>query len=439
MSDVRPVDLCPRPTAANIAVRRDDYLDICQGNRTAAELLDHLVHRLGWEVGRITDPEERSHELELLAGPRPDRSGVRIRLSQEQLATRLHCSVSTISRTARLLQQLGLLRAVRAPGEAADNVYTYFVNLGRLRELVDQWQEHRSNSHRRRGRLRVIEGEAAEDDGASLFADADADLQPASPVLHPEGSPAQSENPDVQADRSSLRAGVESLSRRAEESGSEASPIDREEPENAGTEGEPTLQPLPRTQQRASNDRVRRSGMPSELHGVLLEELSGPDSSYENALSAARRLATGETKGLVIRGGPGRGKTTVAASAAWAIIGAGSPLVWLLAGEVRRLVEEAPYGAEEREAVIEALGRRCALVLDDLDELDGKRARREVGDAVASRMQRGLPVVITTERSLDHLEAELGEKVFSRLVGYCELVELRGTNLHKVIARQGVA
>lgn len=188
-----------------------------------------------------------------------------------------------------------------------------------------------------------------------------------------------------------------------------------------------------------SEDRVRKSGLPRELQAITLDGLTGADGSYVAAVAEASRVSVGEIGGLLVTGGAGRGKTTIAAAAAWALLAAETPLAWVPAGELRRLVEEADFDADSRKAMVETLGRPCGLVVEDIEEIDGKRARSAFSSAVAMRIQRRLPLVITTDLPPDGLEDALGEKVASRLLSYCEIAELVGPNLHKQIARRRAA
>src|SRR5579884_1077697 len=68
--------------------------------------------------------------------------------------------------------------------------------------------------------------------------------------------------------------------------------------------------------------RRETSGIPCELRGLPLP------SGDAGAVAAARRWAAGETRGLMITGNTGVGKTHLAAAAAWTRIAHG-PIRWL--------------------------------------------------------------------------------------------------------------
>lgn len=139
-----------------------------------------------------------------------------------------------------------------------------------------------------------------------------------------------------------------------------------------------------------------------------------------------------ENRGLLLFGSVGTGKTFTAACIANALIEQGFPVV------MTSLVKLIDGGADE-------LCRRMAaidlLILDDLGaERSTDYALEKVYNVVDSRYRAGLPVIYTTNLTLEELKhpADIRlARIYDRVLERCFPVEFRGVSRRKYAARQG--
>lgn len=182
---------------------------------------------------------------------------------------------------------------------------------------------------------------------------------------------------------------------------------------------------------RLFEQRVRSCGLPGAYHHWTLDKLTG--SGQASAVMAARRFAAGELRGLALTGSYGVGKTTIAAAAAKAYMWqTGRSLRWL---KVHSIINDLGrgFGDPIRDATLNALSGRCALVLDDLDKT--KPTEHAVGPlftAVDECVSERRPLIVTTNLSIGELAAKwadsYGEAIASRLAGYCETHVIGGVD-----------
>jgi DNA replication protein DnaC len=187
-----------------------------------------------------------------------------------------------------------------------------------------------------------------------------------------------------------------------------------------------------RVQERAERiaGRVRASGVPSAWSRLTLDELE-PCAEQALAVAAARGWARRETRGVVLHGLVGRGKTVIAAAAAVEGCAAGA-VRWI--GVASLLTDlRMPFDSPKYERALRLLddSAGAALVLDDLDKLrPTEHSLQPLYVAVNGWIESGLPLLVTLNRDLDSLAEWMGETfgapIASRLAGYCDVVEVRG-------------
>jgi DNA replication protein DnaC len=91
------------------------------------------------------------------------------------------------------------------------------------------------------------------------------------------------------------------------------------------------------------------------------------------------------------------------------------------------------FGHPEREKALAALAPKAgsALILDDLDKTKATdHALQPLYLAVNEFVEAKAPLIVTTNRSIDRLAEEFGDRfgtaIGSRLGGYCEVFEIGG-------------
>lgn len=167
--------------------------------------------------------------------------------------------------------------------------------------------------------------------------------------------------------------------------------------------------------------------------------------SARKAYPLARQLAedgrsTLENKdkpGLLLWGGTGTGKTTLAVSILrWrAVLGDSVAFTDYtdLIKRIQRTYAKNYDGDLTEDEIIKSVSKAGFLVLDDLGSVASDRATDNrieiVFRVINGRYAANLPTVITTNLTPDKLYSQFGDRVSSRIVGLCHIVEMQGTDL----------
>lgn len=186
-----------------------------------------------------------------------------------------------------------------------------------------------------------------------------------------------------------------------------------------------------------ANELRRLSLMDSSLSAV---RFTTADKSGENARSVeiCRRYAVKfpqmkqDNRGLLLFGGVGTGKTYTAACIANELLSQGVSVVMT---SLVKLIENGISDLCSRLAAIDL------LILDDLGaERSTDYALEQVYNIVDSRYRAGLPVIYTTNLTLEELKnpADMRyARIYDRVLEKCFPVEFRGVSRRKHGARQG--
>ena len=133
-----------------------------------------------------------------------------------------------------------------------------------------------------------------------------------------------------------------------------------------------------------------------------------------------------EGKGLLLYGGVGTGKTYIACMIANALIDKGYPVLVTNFARVLSTLQ----GTFEKQEYLDSLNKFRLLIIDDLGiERDTGYAKEQIFNIVDSRYRAGLPMIITTNLTMQKLatEGDLADKrVYDRILERCYPVEVAG-------------
>ena len=131
-------------------------------------------------------------------------------------------------------------------------------------------------------------------------------------------------------------------------------------------------------------------------------------------------------KGLLLYGGVGTGKTYIACMIANALIDKGYPVLVTNFARVLSTLQ----GTFDKQEYLDSLNQFKLLIIDDLGiERDTGYAKEQVFNIIDSRYRAGLPMIVTTNLTIQKLatEGDLADKrVYDRILERCYPVEVAG-------------
>lgn len=139
-------------------------------------------------------------------------------------------------------------------------------------------------------------------------------------------------------------------------------------------------------------------------------------------------------KGLLLYGKCGTGKTYAACEVANALIEKGYPC---LVTNFSRIVKMVSGFGNDKQEYLDSLNRFALLVLDDLGaERNTEYMDEQIFNIIDSRYRAGLPMIITTNLSLNDVKnpkSEASERIYDRIIERCMPVEVNGANRRRKI------
>ncbi len=141
-------------------------------------------------------------------------------------------------------------------------------------------------------------------------------------------------------------------------------------------------------------------------------------------------------KGLLLYGSVGTGKTFAACEVANALIDKGYPV---LVTNFARIIN-ALQATFEKQEYIDSFNRFSLLVIDDLGiERNTEFAKEQVYNIIDSRYRVGLPMIITTNLSIDKIkkpdDIENG-RIYDRILERCFPIEITGQSRRRKAVRE---
>ena len=183
---------------------------------------------------------------------------------------------------------------------------------------------------------------------------------------------------------------------------------------------------------------LRRKGFPDAE--MMQWNFANDDMENEQITKAMKRYVDNfpelkkQGKGLLLYGSVGRGKTYAACEVANALIDKGYSV---LVTNFSRILNTLQSSFEKQE-YIDGLNQFALLVIDDLGiERSTEYAKEQVYNIIDSRYRAGLPMIITTNLSIDKIknptDIENG-RIYDRIIERCFPIEVVGQNRrHKAV------
>lgn len=166
------------------------------------------------------------------------------------------------------------------------------------------------------------------------------------------------------------------------------------------------------------------------------EKLTNAMKNYVNNFSEFRKTSKGKHNGLLLYGEPGRGKTFAACEVANALIDKG---YFVLVTNFARLTNTIQGMYEGKQEYIDSLNRYELLVIDDLGaERKSEFMKEMVYNIIDSRYRSGLPMIITTNLSMDEIKNPKDieyERIYDRILERCFPIEVKGTSKRRKAIR----
>lgn len=185
---------------------------------------------------------------------------------------------------------------------------------------------------------------------------------------------------------------------------------------------------------------LRRKGFPeAEMRNWTF---SNDDLTNEKITKAAQRYVDNFSelrksgKGLLLYGNTGTGKTYTACEIANALIDKGYPVLVTNFARILNTLQ----GTFEKQEYIDSFNSYQLLVIDDLGiERDTAYAKEQVFNIIDSRYRSGLPMVITTNLTMEKIknpEDIENRRIYDRILERCFPIEVSGSSRRRKAVRE---
>ena len=195
----------------------------------------------------------------------------------------------------------------------------------------------------------------------------------------------------------------------------------------------------------AEEKRLQKQNEMSIMRNACFHDRSMIDWTFDNddgsnprIISIAKRYVEKfqemkkDHKGLLLFGNVGVGKTYVSACIANALIEKGVPC---MVTNFSRLVNTLWNLKEGKQEYLDDLNNYELLVIDDLaSERNTEYMQEFVMQVIDSRDRSGLPIIVTTNLTAEELKNPSDmqkQRIYSRLLGMCIPIEVKGTDRRK--------
>jgi DNA replication protein DnaC len=145
-----------------------------------------------------------------------------------------------------------------------------------------------------------------------------------------------------------------------------------------------------------------------------------------------------EGLGLLVYGNPGNGKSYLSFAIANELLKKQQPVICIsINGLLERIRETySRWGREGETEILKSLGNADLLVIDDLGvEQSTDWSVTKIYNIIDSRYRNKLPLIVTTNHTLDDLKELYGERTYDRLIEMCTPIQNNGQSIRKEKAK----
>lgn len=143
--------------------------------------------------------------------------------------------------------------------------------------------------------------------------------------------------------------------------------------------------------------------------------------------------------GFIIYGPPGNGKTYTTNCIANNLLSREYPVICVSINSLLERIKKTynTFGKEGEDTILSGLANADLLVLDDLGtEQYSNWTISKIYNIIDSRYRNGLPIIITTNYSIEELKDKYGERTVDRILEMCTPLYNKGKSIRKEKAKE---
>lgn len=167
----------------------------------------------------------------------------------------------------------------------------------------------------------------------------------------------------------------------------------------------------------------------------------GPRSMYNLGTKYSENFNKAKENGLglLIHGSPGNGKSYLSFAIANRLLQKQTPVICIsINGLLERIRETySRWGKEGETEILKSLGNADLVVLDDLGvEQSTEWSVTKIYNIIDSRYRNKLPLIVTTNVSIEDLKEMYGERTVDRLLEMCTPIKNNGPSIRANNAKE---